>query len=57
MTKRAMLIIHVDFEDDVEEVDAYTLILSKFTNMVKAKEINSYKLKEWLPWQLNYEDD
>ena len=42
-----MLIIHLDFEDDVKENDAYTLIISKFTNMIKAKELASYELEEW----------
>lgn len=47
MSKRAMLIIHLDFEETISETDAYTLILSKFTNMVREKELVSYELEEW----------
>jgi len=57
MTKRVMLVIHLDFEDDVKETDAYTLIMSRFTNMIKEKKLNSYKVEEWYSGDYDYEDD
>jgi len=57
MTKRTMLIINIDFEDDVKENDAYTLIMSKFANMVREKEINSYEVEEWYSGDYDYESD